>query len=191
MPTPDSYYTKAELALIKHPETLDAICGHVGAGGALEDLCRGWHQSAAKAGGSVRFGAIWRWICEDRDRFKRWLESNNLQAQADVSRADALLRSIAFADVRNLFDDQGRVLPPDQWPADLAALVTGLDVAELFGKGEGKEAVLEGLLKKVKLADRIKAAEIILKRNSALVERKEVSGTLKLEDLVSRASTED
>lgn len=189
MPTPLSYYTQAELAIIQHPDTLDAICAHVGAGGALEDMCRNWHHTAQQSGGKgvVRFGAIWRWICEDRDRFKRWLESNNLQAQADVSRADALLRAIAFADVRNLFDAQGRVLPVDQWPHEVAALVAGLDVAEMFEKGEANAQELVGLLKKVKLTDRIKALELLLKRQGALVDRKELTGTLKLEDLVAKS----
>lgn len=195
MPTPLSYYTPAEQALIQHPDTMSSISGHVGAGGALEDLCRMWSAEAEKNAlaanlspnlGVVRFAAIWRWICEDRERFAAWLASNNVQVQADVARADGFLRAVAFADVRGLFDAQGRVLPPSDWPYELQALCAGLDVAEMFAK-DGEEAVLTGLLKKIKLSDRLKANELLLKRRGALAEKVEHSGVLKLEDMVIQA----
>lgn len=191
MATSWDYYTPAEQVLLQHPDTMDSICAHVGAGGALDDLCKAWHESAAKSGGVVRFGHVWRWVCEDRDRFKRWLESNNLQAQADVSRADAELRAIAFADIRGLLDEQGRVLPVSQWPRDAARLVAGLDVAEMFERGEAGVQELVGIMKKVKTADRLKALELLLKRNGALVDKREVTGKLTLEELVAGAAGEE
>lgn len=203
--TPDSHYTKAELAILRHADTMDAICAHVGAGGSLEDLCRMWQAQAdslaqtrpsakqppSKA--SVRFSAIWRWICEDNagneSRFSRWLASNNLQCQADLSRADAVQRAIAFGDVRNLFDDMGRVKPVSEWPYDMAMLIAGLDVAEMF-QGTPDEQTLLGILKKVKLADRQKAIEYLAKRQGGLVDRRELSGKVTLEELVAGSTTE-
>jgi len=187
MPTPDSFYTPAELALIRREDTMDAICAHVGAGGALQDLVDIWHAQAKASGapgGVVRFAAIWRWVAEDKARFALWLESNNVAAQADLARADQALRAMAFADIRELFDAQGRVRPVSEWPHDLAMLVQGLDVTELFSKGE-EAAVLEGLLKKVKLSDRRAAIEILLKRRGGLVEKREVAGKVTLENIVA------
>ena len=187
MPTPDSFYTPAEHALLRREDTMDAICAHVGAGGALQDLVDIWNAQAkapGAPGGVVRFASIWRWVAEDKARFALWLESNNVAAQADLARADQALRAMAFADIRELFDAQGRVRPVSEWPHDLAMLVQGLDVTELFSKGE-EAAVLEGLLKKVKLSDRRAAIEILLKRRGGLVEKREVAGKVTLENIVA------
>lgn len=187
MAIPVTYYTAAERILVDNPETMDRICAHVGAGGALEDLCHAWNTEHKDAAGKVRFGAIWGWVCEDRDRFKRWLESHNVTAQADEARIKGVLRAIAFADIRGLFDAQGRVLPPDQWPMDLGRMVAGLDVAEMFDTEDGQKQLV-GLLKKVKLSDRLKALELLGKYNGMDVQRIEHAGKVTMEQLVAGAT---
>lgn len=184
-----TYYTSAERALVEDPDTMDRICAHVGAGGSLEDLCAMWDKVENRPPGVIRFGAIWAWVCEDKGRFDKWLESNNVTAQADTARIKSTLRAIAFGDVRALLDDHGRVLPVKAWPADVAKMIGGMDVAEMFGKGDD-QAVLEGIMKKIKLADRLKALELLAKIEGMLIEKREIKGKVTMEQLVAESGAD-
>lgn len=63
----------------------------------------------------------------------------------------------ATADVGDLFDDDGNILPVKQWPKIWRmGLVAGCDVEELTQDG-----VNIGQLKKLKLSDRVKRLELI------------------------------
>lgn len=185
-PTPESFYTPAERALIAKPELMATICAHVAAGGTVQGLCDTWNRKPELgATGLVRFGAIWQWIVTNDERRKMWLDTNNMVAQADEARLKELARGIAFSDIRSLLDDQGRVRPISEWPAEASMLVAGLDVAEMFEKGEGNVQELVGILKKVKLADRLKAGEFLAKLSGLLIEKREISGKVGLETIVA------
>ncbi len=73
----------------------------------------------------------------------------------------ARLAEEAMADIADLYDDAGRLLPVSDWPLIWRqGLVQGIDVEELFqGRGEDREMI--GLLKKVRLSDRVKRLELI------------------------------
>lgn len=186
LPTPETFYTQAELALINRPELMATICAHVAAGGTVQGLCDTWNRkSEAGAPGLVRFGAIWQWIVTDDERRKAWQQTQLMLAQADEARLKEFARGIAFTDVRALLTDDGRVRPVSEWPAEAAMLIAGLDVAEMFEKGEANAQELVGVLKKVKLADRIKGAQFLAQLSGLLVERKEVSGKVTMEQLVA------
>lgn len=63
----------------------------------------------------------------------------------------------ADADVADLYDESGNLLPVHQWPAIWRkGLVAGLDVEEIRSDG-----VVVGTIRKVKLSDRIKRIELI------------------------------
>ncbi|MBB4004467.1 terminase small subunit [Aurantimonas endophytica] len=74
--------------------------------------------------------------------------------------ADWLLRRLADeaeADVGDLYDADGALLPVHQWPPIWRkGLVAGLDVEEIR-----EEGVVVGLIRKVKLSDRIRRLELI------------------------------
>lgn len=46
---------------------------------------------------------------------------------------------VARLDVTRIFGDNGRLLPPSQWPEDVRLLADGIDVKEIAGKGEDAE----------------------------------------------------
>lgn len=78
--------------------------------------------------------------------------------------ADWMLKRLiheAEADLAELYDDDGRLKPVNEWPEIWRkGLVAGIEVEELFeGRGEDREHV--GTLRKVKLADRTKRLELI------------------------------
>lgn len=78
--------------------------------------------------------------------------------------ADWLLKRLAeeaTADINDLYDDDGTLLPVSDWPLIWRqGLVQGLDVEELFdGRGKDREHI--GTLRKIRLSDRVKRLELI------------------------------
>lgn len=183
-------YTPVEQILIDNPATMPEICAHVVAGGQLGALCDTWNLGKPE-GQRVRYGAIWAWICEDQSengRFAQFVASQEVVMRADEHRLAGLYRAVAFGDVRGFFEEDGSLKPVSSWPADLAQMVQGLDLVEMFEKGEDGKQALVGMLKKIKMTDRLKAASQLedlrgLKRPA----RVEHSGRVTLEELVSGA----
>jgi hypothetical protein len=58
--------------------------------------------------------------------------------------------TIGFSDVRKLFSPDGGLLPPNQWPDDIAPAVSSVEVDELY-EGSGRDRCQIGWTKKVKL----------------------------------------
>lgn len=73
--------------------------------------------------------------------------------------ADWVLQRLALeaeADIADLFDENGKVLPAHEWPAAFRrGLVAGVEVEEMRGEGAS------GVIRKVKLSDRLKRLELI------------------------------
>ncbi|WP_272962317.1 terminase small subunit [Alcanivorax jadensis] len=82
--------------------------------------------------------------------------SDNLREKTEI---DAIwvrkrLAMLATADMRSLLDDDGNILPPSQWPDDIAAAISGMDVLEVNGD-------LPAVVKKVRKVDQLKALELL------------------------------
>jgi phage terminase small subunit len=86
-------------------------------------------------------------------------------ARITVERIAAGMANIATADRRKLFDKRGRILPPDQWPDDVADTIEGIESEEIFenvsedetGKKIKRRKELKGYARKVKTASRMQA----------------------------------
>lgn len=67
----------------------------------------------------------------------------------------------ATADIADIYDDDGNLLPVKQWPKIWRmGLVQGIEVEELFdGRGEGREHI--GRVRKVRIDNRVKRLELI------------------------------
>ncbi len=104
--------------------------------------------------------------------------------------ADWLLKRLAEeaeADVRDLYGENGELLPVDEWPMVWRkGLISGIDV-EVIRAPDGTEM---GLLKKVRIADRGKRLEMIGKHVSvkAFEDRVAVSGLDALAERLERAA---
>lgn len=86
--------------------------------------------------------------------------------------ADRVLRElgrIAFLDVRRIFNAEGSLKRLDELDDDTAAALASLDVVELGGDAGG-------VIRKVRLADKLRALELIGKHLGMFRERVEVSG---------------
>lgn len=67
----------------------------------------------------------------------------------------------AEADLADLYDEKGNLLPVEEWPAIWrSGLVAGIETEELFD-GRGEDRVQIGVVKKLRLSDRLKRIELI------------------------------
>lgn len=99
----------------------------------------------------------------------------------------------ATADIADLYDDDGELLPVKDWPLVWRqGLVQGIEVEELFD-GYGKERTQVGVVRKVRLSDRIRRIELIGKHVAvkAFEEQVAVTGLDALADRLARASKRD
>lgn len=91
------------------------------------------------------------------------------RAEVDAQTVLSHLLSIATFDPRSLFDAEGRMLPPEQWPDEAARAVSSLDVTEQW-IGSGEDAVFNGYTRKVRLWDKPKSLELLARHLSLLTD---------------------
>jgi phage terminase small subunit len=100
------------------------------------------------------------------------------------------LAAEAEADLADLYDDNGALLPVKEWPLIWRqGLVQGMEVEALFeGRGDERERI--GTVRKIKLDNRIKRLELIGKHINvnAFQDQVAVSGLDGLADRLARAS---
>ena len=85
------------------------------------------------------------------------------------------LARLAFVDIGKLYDESGKLLPVHEIPEGVRRAVLGIDVfEETEGRGEAKELV--GLTKKVRVADKIRALELLGKHLRLFADRTEITG---------------
>ncbi len=92
-------------------------------------------------------------------RVEELLAQGARRTEVTAARTIAELGRIAFADIRGLFNKNGALKPVNQWPGDLARAVAALDTDELFD-GSGRRRRI-GLARKVKLADKLRALDML------------------------------
>lgn len=82
---------------------------------------------------------------------------------------------VAFANLRELFDAQGALLPIDEWPEDAARAVVGIDFEALF-EGRGEDRHETGHIVKVKTAPKVEALRLLGQYLKAWTEKHELTG---------------
>lgn len=90
--------------------------------------------------------------------------------EVSVRRIAEELARIAFFDPRDLFTEDGGILPIDQWPENAARAIAGMEVKELY-TATGNNV---GCLKKVKIASKTTALQMLATWKRMLIERMEI-----------------
>lgn len=147
----------------------DTICN----GGSLVTYC--------EENGYV-YSMIINWIYEDVERqkvYERALEARGEYAKQKIL---AELHLMSYADVKELFREDGRLKPVSEWSDDLAKTIESIEVADARYDRDGNETSPE--VTKIKRVGKLKAIEMMMKNMAMLIDRKEVTGILTLEDLV-------
>jgi len=89
---------------------------------------------------------------------------NAAAKRAEVREADVLCETghIAFSDLRKLFNENGTVKQPHEWPQEIAAAVASFEVFEEYqGRGENRKFI--GYTKRIRLWDKNSALEKLMK----------------------------
>ena len=93
---------------------------------------------------------------------------------------------LAYADVRNLYDSAGNLIPVHQLDDDTAATVASIEVEEEFS-GKGESRALTGHLRKVKTHDKRAALDMAMKYHGMYIERHEHTVTHSYADRLEKA----
>lgn len=104
--------------------------------------------------------------------------------KSGLSLANVLLelRALVHADPRQVFSENGDLLPVKEWPDEVAAMISSIEIEALFD-GQGKERKQIGETKKVKFWDKNSAIEKAMKHLGAF-ERDNAQKTNPLEELL-------
>jgi phage terminase small subunit len=94
---------------------------------------------------------------------------------------ERLLRHIirlAEVDKRDFFHSDGTLKDPKEWTKEMAALVEGFDVAEIWDNPGAQNRTQIGHLKKVKIASHMRTLDMLGKHLQAFVERIDLNAKL-------------
>lgn len=167
--------TERTADFIADPASVDLICDHVTMGGTLTELCESM---------KVKYPAVYRWLFDDKERRERWNAAVAGRGEWMIERVLAEIKLLATVDLRLAYDKDGRLLLPNEMPAEVARALCGIEVDEIWdGSGEARTKI--GETKKVKLYDKLKALELLGKNVRMFVDRVELKAGGKLEDLVN------
>lgn len=160
--------------LIEQPELLKQVCAHVANGGSLIDLASQWH---------VGYHRLVEWVNAEPERGKALKLAYDARDEWAKEMVLREVKSIACADIRELYDANNQLLPVSQWPDHIARAVEGVDVDELFeGRGETRQHV--GFTKRVRLAKKDKLLIALGKQVGLFKDKVEHSGSVTLEDII-------
>ena len=147
MPVVDGLTDKQEMFCVEYLVDLNATQAAIRCGYAVASANREGSRLLSNAGIQARIAQL----REER-------------AERTKIDADWLLKRLAdeaTADINDLYDDDGMLLPVSDWPLIWRqGLVQGIDVEELFD-GRGKDRDHIGTLRKIRLSDRVKRLELI------------------------------
>jgi phage terminase small subunit len=104
------------------------------------------------------------------------------RTEIDQDRTLKELGRLGFSDLRKFFNPDGSIKNITDLDDDAAAAISSIEVGEIT---DGKEKTVIGYTRKIKLWDKNSALEKIAKHLGMLVDRKIISGTIKLEDIVA------
>ena len=155
-------------------DSMESIAESICAGGTLPEWC---------AANQVRFGVVAAWINSDKRRLEAYAQATAMRGEWFEQAIFKELRGIMTLDIRDLLADDGALKPVSEWPEATARAVSGIEVDNLIGD-DGK---FEGTKHKIRLADKLKAIEMMMKHRRMMVDKVEHSGKLTLEALVEES----
>jgi hypothetical protein len=135
-------------------KTLELVCVHIANGGSTID----WSRM-----NKIRWGDLNWWLNADKDRQKKYIEAVTAQNEWACQRILAELRSMAFEDIAAAYNSDHSLKPISEWPEELRRKIAGVEVEE--------NPYTSTTTKKVKLVDKIRALELMMKNLNMLTDR--------------------
>lgn len=161
------------------PELLPDICGEVAGGSTL--------VLVAEAKG-IPYKLLNRWIADDPERAKRYALALDIRDHHAKDLIVAQLIAYLKADVTEAFED-GNLKHVADMPDNLRKMIAGIKFSEVFkniGTRGNMQKVHTGNIIEVKFIDRTRTMELFMRNLAMLIDRKEISGTLSLAELITQ-----
>lgn len=152
---------EATLAFLAEPEALSTLCDYLGdSASTLYEFCTDH---------GLRYRQVHDWLYDKAHPERISVYALALEARTEqlIDRVHRIIRDVAEVDVRELFDEGGRLLEPQELPGSMARAVAGYDVT--YDK-DGRET------RKVRLNDRLKGADMLGRALGMFKDRVEVTG---------------
>jgi hypothetical protein len=160
--------------IIKKTDFAPTVFAHIANGGTLITLADIW---------GVRFSDLSAYIAHAPELSSQYQQALIARNEWEQERLLQELRSIATVDIRQAYDDQGRLRPIQDIPANVASAISMIESDELRA---GDEVI--GKARKVKFWDKAKAIEMFMRKHGLLVDRVKHEGTIRLEDLATASA---
>ena len=147
-------------------------------------------QAAIRAGYAEASAEVQACRLLSHDKVKHFVQvlMDKRNAKLEVSSDDVLreLMKIGYADIRQIFNEDGTIKDPKDWPDDIAKCIASIEVLEEH-EGYGKDKVFIGYTKKVKFWDKTKCLELIGKHKQLFSDTLNVNINGNLADRLAKA----
>lgn len=154
----------------KEEPDIDEICDFISNGSTLAKYC---------AINSLHYGRTRHWIKANDYRKTKLDDSVALRDEWATEHMCSMVLDIARFDHSRIVDQEGQILPIDQWPPEARAAVANLEVVP------GTNMI------KVKFIDRLKAVELVAKLRGMFVTNVNVTTEKSLAELVTASMKEE
>ena len=158
-----------EYHFFSSPGRIDEICLHVANGGTAIDIAKG---------ALIPYSKIMAWIRADKARKDKYDAALQDRKEWAVEKILNEVQSLTQFDLRKVLNSAGGILPPDQWPDDIARAIVGMDISEDQDSGS--------YTKKIKTVSKEKMFELLMKNLALLTEKHDVNHTVTLDQLIQQ-----
>jgi hypothetical protein len=173
--------------VLDDPETFERLLiaqanggGADGAPSVLE-LCAQW---------KVRFSDVRAWLEQDERRKAAFERAKREQTTWLFNRVLDEVQKIATVDLRQAFDEKGRLKHIHDIPTEVARCISSIETVEYF-EGHGRDREHVGVIRKIRFNDKLKALELAGKQAAMFKDHVEHSGGITLEELIEEADGQD
>ncbi len=146
--------------LDSRPEIVEEVCLQLANGGSLI-------TAAEKL--SVPYSRLSVWLNADEDRRTRVRLAIESRDEWLIHRITDELQAIGLVDIRQAFQEDGRLKPLSEIPETITKCISGIDVAETYDKDGTVTQV-----KRLRMIDKMKALEMLGRNLEKFIERKKV-----------------
>ena len=112
---------------------------------------------------------------EIQEKLSKLMADRSKRTEITQDRVLLEIARLAFNDARKAFDDNGNLLPIQEWPDDVAAAISSIKVTEIIDKNKNDEDEIETYLKEIKFWDKGKQIELAAKHLNMLKENMNVN----------------
>lgn len=159
-------------------DCIDVICGEIASGGTLTEFCRE---------NGFGFKLINRRIQSNDDDARRYADALIVRETHLKEEIIAEIAGYLRCDLTQAFDENGNMLRLADMPRGVKSMIAGYEFEEIFetsGSGKSRERIHVGNMHKIKLHDKPRSIEMLMKNLKMLVDRHEVTASMSLADLL-------